>query len=56
MANAMRRARQQVSVQTTLGELIAAAFDTLGNSTGHVALLLACAELRRPAGGRILLQ
>jgi hypothetical protein len=56
MANAMRRARQQVSVQTTLGELIAAAFDTLGDRSSDVALLLASAELRRAAGGRILLQ
>lgn len=60
MAKAMRNAQQRTSdspaVQTTLGDLIAAAFDTLGNSTGHVALLLASTELRRAAGGRILLQ
>ncbi len=60
MAKAMRNGRQWVSrspeVHTTLGELIAAAFDTLGNRAGDVALLLASAELRRAAGARIVLQ
>jgi hypothetical protein len=42
-------------VRTTLGDLIAAAFDTLGNRL-DVAQLLASRELSRVAGARIVLQ
>jgi hypothetical protein len=42
-------------VQTNLGELVAAAFDTVGNEVKDVAKLLASPELGRAAGGRIVL-
>jgi hypothetical protein len=42
-------------VDTSLGELIAAAFDTLGNEVADVAKLLSSRELRRCAGQRIVL-
>lgn len=42
-------------VNTSLGELIAAAFDTVGNEVKDVARLLSSRELRRCAGQRIVL-
>ncbi len=42
-------------VQTNLGELIAAAFDTAGNEVKDVANLLASPELGRMAKSRIVL-
>jgi hypothetical protein len=42
-------------VQTNLGELVAAAFDTVGNEVKDVAKLLASPELGRAARGRIVL-
>jgi hypothetical protein len=42
-------------VQTNLGELVAAAFDTVGNEVKDVARLLASPELGRAAHGRIVL-
>ena len=42
-------------VETTLGELIAAAFDTIGNEVHDVARLLSSRELRKLAGRRIVL-
>ena len=60
MAKAMRSGQQDLSpsheVRTTLGELIAAAFDTLGNRADDVAAFLASSELRRATGERIVLQ
>ncbi len=43
------------NVHTNLGELVAAAFDTVGNEVKDVARLLSSAELRRAAKSRILL-
>ncbi len=42
-------------VQTNLGELVAAAFDTVGNEVKDVARLLASPELGRAAKGHIIL-
>jgi hypothetical protein len=42
-------------VQTNLGELVAAAFDTVGNEVKDVARLLASPQLGRAAQGRIVL-
>jgi len=42
-------------VQTNLGELVAAAFDTMGNEVKDVARLLASPELGRAAKARIVL-
>jgi hypothetical protein len=42
-------------VQTTLGELIAAAFDTVGNEVKDVARLLSSREIGRAAHARIVL-
>jgi hypothetical protein len=42
-------------VQTNLGELVAAAFDTVGNEVKDVARLLASPELGRAAKARIVL-
>jgi hypothetical protein len=42
-------------VQTTLGELVVAAFDTVGNEVKDVAKLLASPELGRAAKSRIVL-
>ena len=42
-------------VRTTLGELIVAAFDIVGNRVPDVAQLLASPELGRAAHGRIVL-
>jgi hypothetical protein len=42
-------------VRTTLGELIVAAFDIVGNRVPDVAHLLASRELGRAAHGRIVL-
>jgi hypothetical protein len=42
-------------VQTNLGDLVAAAFDTVGNEVKDVARLLASPELGRVAHGRIVL-
>jgi hypothetical protein len=42
-------------VQTTLGELVVAAFDTVGNEVKDVAKLLASPQLGRVAGSRIVL-
>jgi hypothetical protein len=42
-------------VQTNLGELVAAAFDTVGNEVKDVAKLLASPELGRAAKGHIIL-
>jgi hypothetical protein len=62
MAKSARSGRQKAhprtslkQVRTTLGDLIAAAFDTLGNRL-DVAQLLASRELSRVAGARIVLQ
>lgn len=43
------------NVNTTLGELIAAAFDTVGNEVKDVARLLSSRELQKCAGKRIVL-
>jgi hypothetical protein len=43
------------NVQTTLGELIAAAFDTVGNEVKDVARLLASREIGRAAHRHIVL-
>jgi hypothetical protein len=42
-------------VQTNLGELVAAAFDTVGNEVKDVAKLLASPELGRVASSHIIL-
>jgi hypothetical protein len=42
-------------VQTNLGDLVAAAFDTVGNEVKDVARLLASPELGRAARSRIIL-
>lgn len=42
-------------VRTTLGELIVAVFDVVGNRVPDVAQLLASPELGRAAHGRIVL-
>ena len=42
-------------LRTTLGELIVAAFDIVGNRVPDVAQLLASPELGRAAHGRIVL-
>ena len=42
-------------VQTTLGELIAAAFDTVGNEVKDVARLLSSRQIGRAAHARIVL-
>jgi hypothetical protein len=42
-------------VHTNLGELVVAAFDTVGNEVKDVARLLASPELGRAAGARIVL-
>ena len=67
MKNAIRRTGQKLrsfqrkavaegrKVHTTLGELVAAAFDTAGNEVKDVAKLLASPELGRAAKGRIVL-
>ena len=67
MRNSIRRTRLKLrllrqravsggrSVQTNLGELVAAAFDTVGNEVKDVAKLLASPELGRAAGSRIVL-
>ena len=64
---AMRKTRQRLrqlgrravasgrKVQTNLGELVAAAFDTVGNEVKDVAKLLASRELGRAAHARIVL-
>ncbi|MGO9831467.1 MAG: hypothetical protein ACLPJH_15110 [Myxococcaceae bacterium] len=41
-------------VHTNLGELVAAAFDTVGNEVKDVARLLSSAELSRAAKSRIV--
>jgi hypothetical protein len=43
------------SVNVTLGELIAAAFDTVGNEVKDVARLLSSRELQKCAGKRIVI-
>ncbi|HTS80752.1 MAG TPA: chaperonin [Myxococcaceae bacterium] len=43
------------AVQTTLGELIAAAFDTVGNEVKDVTRLLSSREISRAAHARIVL-
>jgi hypothetical protein len=43
------------NVQTTLGELIAAAFDTVGNEVTDVARLLASREIGRATHRHIVL-
>jgi hypothetical protein len=43
------------NVQTTLGELIAAAFDTVGNEVKDVARLLASPQIGRAAHRHIVL-
>jgi hypothetical protein len=50
-----RRLANLKKVKTTLGELIAAAFDTVGNRM-DVAHLLTSRELSRAAHARIVLQ
>lgn len=50
------RARAAVgNVNTTLGDLIAATFDTVGNETKMVLALIASADMRRAIGRRIVL-
>lgn len=50
------RAQKAISnVNTTLGDLIAAAFDTVGNEVKDVAKLLSSRELAKCAGKRIVL-
>ena len=46
---------KSLRVQTNLGDLVAAAFDTVGNEVKDVARLLASPELGRVAHGRIVL-
>ena len=46
---------QHEAVQTTLGELIAAAFDTVGNEVKDVARLLSSREIGRATHARIVL-
>jgi hypothetical protein len=58
--NTLRRLRRRavaesLRVQTNLGDLVAAAFDTVGNEVKDVARLLASPELGRVAHGRIVL-
>lgn len=58
--NTLRRLKRRAmaggrKVQTNLGELVAAAFDTVGNEVKDVARLLASRELGRAAAGRIVL-
>jgi hypothetical protein len=58
--NTLRRLRRGAvasgrKVQTNLGELVAAAFDTVGNEVKDVARLLASPELGRASHGRIVL-
>jgi len=51
-----RRAKaHREAVQTTLGELIAAAFDTVGNEVKDVARLLSSREIGRATHGRFVL-
>jgi hypothetical protein len=45
----------QLPVKTTLGELIVAAFDTVGNEVKDVARLLSSREIGRAAHRRIVL-
>jgi hypothetical protein len=47
--------RARGRVRTTLGELVAAAFEVMGNRTPDVTRLLASSELGRAAQGRIML-
>jgi hypothetical protein len=42
-------------VNTTLGDLIAATFDTVGNETKMVLALIGSADMRRAIGRRIIL-
>jgi hypothetical protein len=58
--NTLRRLQRSAvvggrKVQTNLGELVAAAFDTVGNEVKDVAKLLASPELGRAAHSRIVL-
>jgi hypothetical protein len=58
--DSLRRLRRKAvagsrKVQTNLGELVAAAFDTVGNEVKDVARLLASPQLGRAAQGRIVL-
>jgi hypothetical protein len=50
-----RASAHHEAVQTTLGELIAAAFDTVGNEVKDVARLLSSREIGRAAHARIIL-
>ena len=50
-----RATAHRKDVQTTLGELIAAAFDTVGNEVKDVARLLSSREIGRAAHARIVL-
>jgi hypothetical protein len=51
----MKAKAHHEAVQTTLGELIAAAFDTVGNEVKDVARLLSSREIGRAAHARIVL-
>lgn len=51
----LKARKHQEAVQTTLGELIAAAFDTVGNEVKDVARLLSSREIGRAAHARIVL-
>ena len=58
--NTLRRLQRSAvaggrKVQTNLGELVAAAFDTVGNEVKDVTRLLASPELGRAAHSRIVL-
>jgi hypothetical protein len=51
----VRAKAHREAVQTTLGELIVAAFDTVGNEVKDVARLLSSREIGRAMHGRIVL-
>lgn len=59
VAPALRRSAKAAApaakAQVTLGDLIAAAFDTVGEETDKVAKLLASRQLRRATGQKIVL-
>jgi hypothetical protein len=50
-----RTASMARSVNTTLGDLIAAAFDTVGSEVKAVAELVSCSDMARLIGRRIIL-
>jgi hypothetical protein len=48
------RSQAGARTETTIGDLIAAAFDTVGNEVHDVARLLSSRALRKSSGGRIV--